>query len=69
VRFVWIRARLSKAQDGFRKKDPAKYAKVYGIGMTESATATDTIWNFEMALLSYGGQVFNVGSFARLCHG
>jgi multiple sugar transport system substrate-binding protein len=48
-----------KAQDNLRKKDPVRYAKVYGIGMTESATATDTIWNFEMALLSYGGQVFS----------
>src|SRR5437660_1200324 len=48
-----------RAQDNLRKKDPAKYTKVYGIGMTESPTATDTIWNFEMALLSYGGQVFS----------
>ncbi len=48
-----------KAQDNLRKKDQGKYAKVYGIGMTESSTATDTIWNFEMALLSYGGRVFS----------
>jgi len=48
-----------KAQDNLRKKDPAKYGKVYGIGMTESAIATDTVWNFEMALLTYGGQVFS----------
>ena len=48
-----------KAQDNLRKKDPAKYGKVYGIGMTESSSATDTIWNFEMALLSYGGQTFS----------
>ena len=27
----------SKAQDALRKKDPAKYGKVYGIGMTESS--------------------------------
>src|SRR2546430_6983182 len=25
-----------KAQDALRKKDPAKYGKLYGIGMTES---------------------------------
>jgi len=48
-----------KAQDHLRTKNPTKYAKVYGIGMTESATSTDTIWNFEMALLSHGGQVFS----------
>jgi multiple sugar transport system substrate-binding protein len=48
-----------KAQDALRKKDPAKYAKVYGIGMTESSSASDTIYNFEMALLSYGGTVFS----------
>jgi multiple sugar transport system substrate-binding protein len=47
-----------KAQENLRKKDPAKYAKVYGVGMTESSSASDTIYNFEMALLSYGGQVF-----------
>ena len=29
----------SKAQDALRKKDPAKYGKVYGIGMTESSSA------------------------------
>jgi multiple sugar transport system substrate-binding protein len=48
-----------KAQDNLRKKDPTKYAKVYGLGVTESSSATDSIWNFEMALLSYGGQVFS----------
>jgi multiple sugar transport system substrate-binding protein len=48
-----------KVQDNLRKKDPAKYAKVYGIGMTESSSASDTIYNFEMALLSYNGQVFS----------
>ena len=48
-----------KAQDNLRKKDLAKYAKVYGIGMTESPSATDTIYNFEMVLLSYNGQVFS----------
>ena len=48
-----------KAQDALRKKDPAKYAKVYGLGVTESSSATDTIYNFEMALLSFGGTVFS----------
>jgi multiple sugar transport system substrate-binding protein len=48
-----------KAQDALRKKDPAKYAKVYGIGMTESSKGTDTIYNFEMALLSFGGQLIS----------
>jgi multiple sugar transport system substrate-binding protein len=50
---------FKKVQDGLRKKDPAKYAKVYGVGMTESSSASDTIYNFEMALLSYGGTVFS----------
>jgi multiple sugar transport system substrate-binding protein len=48
-----------KAQDTLRKKDPAKYAKLYGIGMTESSKGTDTIYNFEMALLSFGGQLIS----------
>ena len=48
-----------KAQDALRKKDPAKYAKVYGLGVTESSSATDTIYNFEMALLSFGGTMFS----------
>jgi multiple sugar transport system substrate-binding protein len=44
-----------KAQDVLRKKDAAKFGKLYGIGMTESSRASDTIYNFEMALLSFGG--------------
>jgi multiple sugar transport system substrate-binding protein len=40
-----------KAQDALRKKDPAKYGKVFGVGMTESTRASDTLYNFEMALL------------------
>src|SRR2546430_14064850 len=45
-----------KAQDALRKKDPAKYGKLYGIGMTESTRASDTLYNFEMALLSFNGE-------------
>jgi multiple sugar transport system substrate-binding protein len=45
-----------KAQDALRKKDPAKYGKVFGIGMTESTRASDTLYNFEMALLSFNGE-------------
>lgn len=45
-----------KTQDALRKKDPAKYGKLYGIGMTESTRATDTLYNFEMALLSFDGE-------------
>src|SRR2546428_55078 len=45
-----------KAQDALRKKDPAKYGKLYRIGMTESTRATDTLYNFEMALLSFNGE-------------
>ncbi len=45
-----------RAQDALRKKDPAKYGKLYGIGMTESTRATDTLYNFEMALLSFNGE-------------
>ena len=48
-----------KAQDALRKKDPAKYGKLYGIGMTESSRGSDTIYNFEMALLSHGGQLLD----------
>lgn len=47
------------AQDALRKKDPAKYGKTYGIGMTESSRGSDTIYNFEMALLSFGGQLLS----------
>ncbi len=45
-----------KAQEALRKKDPAKYGKLYGIGMTESTRSTDTLYNFEMALLSFNGE-------------
>jgi multiple sugar transport system substrate-binding protein len=48
-----------KAQDVLRKKDPAKYGKLYGVGMTESSRASDTLYNFEMALLSYNGQAIS----------
>ncbi len=48
-----------KAQDALRKKDPNKYGKVYGIGMTESTRASDTLYNFEMALLSFGGETLD----------
>jgi multiple sugar transport system substrate-binding protein len=48
-----------KAQDALRKKDPAKYGKLYGIGMTESTRATDTLYNFEMALLSFNGELLD----------
>lgn len=48
-----------KAQDALRKKDPAKYGKLYGIGMTESTRASDTMYNFEMALLSYNGELLD----------
>ena len=48
-----------KAQDALRKKDPVKYGKMYGIGMTESSRGSDTIYNFEMALLSFGGQLLD----------
>ena len=46
-----------KAQQNLRKKDPAKYGKVYGIGMTSSSRSTDTIYNFEQYLIAYHGQV------------
>ena len=48
-----------KVQDVLRKKDPAKYGKLYGIGMTESSRGSDTIYNFEMALLSFGGALLD----------
>jgi multiple sugar transport system substrate-binding protein len=48
-----------KAQDALRKKDPAKYGNLYGIGMTESTRASDTMYNFEMALLSYNGELLD----------
>lgn len=48
-----------KAQDALQKKDPAKYGKLYGIGMTESTRATDTLYNFEMGLLSFGGDLLD----------
>jgi multiple sugar transport system substrate-binding protein len=48
-----------KTQTALRKKNPTKYGRVYGLGVTESATASDTIYNFEMALLSFGGSVFS----------
>ncbi|OLC14364.1 MAG: hypothetical protein AUH29_10400 [Candidatus Rokubacteria bacterium 13_1_40CM_69_27] len=48
-----------KAQDALRRKDPAKYGKLYGIGMTESTRASDTLYNFEMALLSFNGELLD----------
>ena len=48
-----------KAQDELRKKDPGKYGKLYGIGMTESTRASDTLYNFDMALLSHHGEVID----------
>jgi len=48
-----------KAQDALRKKDAAKYGRLYGVGMTESTRATDTLYNFEMALLSYNGELLD----------
>lgn len=48
-----------KAQDALRKKDANKYGKLYGIGMTESTRASDTLYNFEMALLSFGGETLD----------
>src|SRR5207247_6966469 len=46
-----------KAQDELRKKDAGKYGKLYGVGMTESTRASDTLYNFDMALLSSQGRV------------
>ena len=48
-----------KVQDSLRKKDPAKYGKVYGIGMTESSRATDTFYNFEQYLLAFHGEILS----------
>ena len=52
-----------------RSYDPARARRVqllsgpglvvYGLGVTESATASDTLYNFQMALLSFGGTVFS----------
>jgi multiple sugar transport system substrate-binding protein len=50
---------FKKAQDALRKKDASKYGKLYGIGMTESTRASDTLYNFEMALLSFGGETMD----------
>ena len=50
-----------KAQDALRKKDPAKYGKLYGIGMTMSTRASDTLYNFDMALLSFNGELLDKG--------
>ena len=46
-----------KVQDSLRKKDPAKYGKFYGIGMTYSSRSTDTFYNFEQYLLAFHGEV------------
>jgi len=46
-----------KVHQNLRKKDPAKYGKLYGIGMTESSRATDTIYNFEQYLLAFRGEI------------
>lgn len=48
-----------KVQDTLRKKDPAKYGKLYGIGMTESSRATDTFYNFEQYLLAFRGEIIS----------
>ncbi len=48
-----------KVQESLRKKDPAKYGKVYGIGMTSSSRATDTFYNFEQYLRAYHGEVLS----------
>ncbi len=48
-----------KVQDSLRKKDPAKYGKLYGIGMTSSSRATDTFYNFEQYLLAFHGEVLS----------
>lgn len=48
-----------RAQDALRKKDPAKHGRVWGLGLTLSPRATDTLWNFDMALLSFGGQLLS----------
>lgn len=48
-----------KVQDNLRKKDPAKYGKVFGIGMTSSSRATDTFYNFEQYLLAFHGEILS----------
>ncbi|HSB81410.1 MAG TPA: ABC transporter substrate-binding protein [Candidatus Methylomirabilis sp.] len=48
-----------KVQDNLRKKAPAKYGKLYGIGMTESSQSTDTFYNFEQYLLAFRGEVLS----------
>jgi len=48
-----------KVQDTLRKKDPAKYGKLFGIGMTESSRATDTFYNFEQYLLAFHGEILS----------
>jgi len=48
-----------KVQTTLRKKDPAKYGKIYGIGMTSSSRSTDTIYNFEQYLLAHRGEVIS----------
>jgi multiple sugar transport system substrate-binding protein len=48
-----------RVQDALRRKDPARYGKLYGIGMTESSRGSDTLYNFEMALLSFGGALLS----------
>lgn len=46
-----------KVQDVLRKKDPAKYGKLYGIGMTSSSRSTDTFYDFEQYLLAFHGEI------------
>jgi multiple sugar transport system substrate-binding protein len=48
-----------KVQESLRKKDPAKYGKIYGIGMTSSSRATDTFYNFEQYLLAFHGEILS----------
>jgi len=48
-----------KIQENLRKKDPAKYGKLYGIGMTSSSRATDTFYNFEQYLLAFRGEILS----------
>jgi ABC-type molybdate transport system permease subunit len=48
-----------KVRDTLRKEDPAKYAKLYGIGMTSSSRATDTFYNCEQYLLAFHGEVLS----------
>ena len=46
-------------QNRLRKKDPAKYGKTYGIGMTESSRSTDTFYDFEQYLLAFHAEVIS----------